>query len=691
MNEPGHAAFRYRAFLSYSHHDRRRARWLHRALENYRIPQGLTEPRSGETRPERLAPVFRDRDELPSSANLSDAVHRALEESEALIVLCSPAAARSRWVNQEIETFRKLGRSTRIFCFVIAGEPNSGDDRECLPPALRQRGGPAEAAAGAFEPLAADARRQGDGKRRAKLKLIAGLLGVGFDELNRRQLQREHRRMATMAFSSLAVSALTVSLAVMAYLSSQEADRRRGEAESLVEFLLGDLRQTLHEVGRLDLYLKVGDQAMEYFAAQPDHSINEFLLAQRARALRQIGESQLNAGESELALASFRDSLALARQAADQRPHDLERKIALANSHFYVGWVHLQRNDLDAARERFSTAIPIVDAVVAAEPGRAKWLVEQGYAYTNLGRVLELQGQLEEALKLYREVQQINDRLVQLEPSNQDYLLEVGFAHNNIAKVLQSLGELERAEAHYLRDFEIKSALAQREPLNNQYSRYLAASHFFLAQILTWQAEFDTADGHYAAAAAILDALLETDSGRIDWLSRKAEVQRGWAMLARSGSDAGRARDRVRVSLDLYGTLLENDPANAEWQSGLALSHIEAGLLELDQERVQEALASANSAVAALLMLREQEPANLHSALGLAQAWLLRGQAYQAAGNSELAVKDWKDAIELLDTTHRHSTSPAARATRRDLSAALGQQEEADLLASQLRSIGYQL
>ena len=43
--------------------------------------------------PERLAPIFRDRDDLSSASDLSQKLGHALEDSENLIVICSPAAA----------------------------------------------------------------------------------------------------------------------------------------------------------------------------------------------------------------------------------------------------------------------------------------------------------------------------------------------------------------------------------------------------------------------------------------------------------------------------------------------------------------------------------------------------------------------------------------------------------------------
>jgi eukaryotic-like serine/threonine-protein kinase len=48
-----------------------------------------------------------------------------LESSLYLIVICSPRAAVSRWVNREIEVFKSLGGEARVLCLIVDGEPNA--------------------------------------------------------------------------------------------------------------------------------------------------------------------------------------------------------------------------------------------------------------------------------------------------------------------------------------------------------------------------------------------------------------------------------------------------------------------------------------------------------------------------------------------------------------------------------------
>src|SRR5438874_2405779 len=114
-----HPPMKYWAFLSYSHTDKKWGDWLHKALETYRVPRRLVgkESRDGKV-PERVYPIFRDREELPVSADLGSNINEALGESRYLIVICSPRSAQSRWLGEEIKTFKKLGREDRILALI---------------------------------------------------------------------------------------------------------------------------------------------------------------------------------------------------------------------------------------------------------------------------------------------------------------------------------------------------------------------------------------------------------------------------------------------------------------------------------------------------------------------------------------------------------------------------------------------
>jgi hypothetical protein len=234
--------FKYRAFISYSHADEKWARWLHRSLESYGVPRRLVGTRTAfGAIPARFSPVFLDREELATATSLGDTLTSALEQSAFQIVICSTAAARSRWVNEEILTYKRLGRERRIFCLVVDGEPGASsipgrEHQECFPRALVHRmGADGNLTGERSEPVAADIRPGKDSRSDAKLKLVAGMLGVGLDDLKQRETQRRNRRLAMLAAASVAGMAMTSVLATAAWVARNDAQRQRVRAEAEAE------------------------------------------------------------------------------------------------------------------------------------------------------------------------------------------------------------------------------------------------------------------------------------------------------------------------------------------------------------------------------------------------------------------------------------------------------------------------
>lgn len=163
--------YKYFVFISYSSKDTDWAVWLQHEIEYYHLPASYNGKRKVR---QDLRPVFRDIDEL-SAGNLPDQIQKALKDSMNLVVICSPDSAKSKWVNKEVKTFISLGRTKKIFPFIIKGCPRAKKgQKECYPKALRLL--PEEE-----EILGGDVNK--NGRDAAFVKIVSGMIGVGFDYL----------------------------------------------------------------------------------------------------------------------------------------------------------------------------------------------------------------------------------------------------------------------------------------------------------------------------------------------------------------------------------------------------------------------------------------------------------------------------------------------------------------------------
>lgn len=294
--------FKYWAFITYSHKDEKWAAWLHRSLEHYYVPRGFVgrATRVGIV-PNRLYPIFRDRDELPSSSSLSHEIQEALVQSRNLLIVCSPHAVVSNWVKEEILTYKRLGRSSRVFCLIVDGEPYASDDPlsglpEAFPDAVRFEIGPQGGLAQQrTEPIAADVRKDKDGKHRGKLKLVAGMLDIKFSELIKRDARRQFRQRVIQMAAAVVVVAVILGI------------WWRGKQSTLLEHQRADEQTQLASTQTNVASMRaLASRAQGMFEQEPAHLHTSVLLAiealHRAIAFQQTADVALSVMRRGLAL-----------------------------------------------------------------------------------------------------------------------------------------------------------------------------------------------------------------------------------------------------------------------------------------------------------------------------------------------------------------------------------------------------
>ena len=221
---------RYDAFISYRHGDLDGlvAERLHKLLETYRIP-GAIAKKLGKKKLER---IFRDREELPTSSNLSDSINDALENSEFLLLICSRRTCQSQWVMREVERFGEMRGKDRIITLLIDGEPD-----DSFPPGLREREVNGETIF--VEPLAADIRAETWKQslkilNEEKLRLLSPILGVPFDALRRRHRRRKIQQIATVVSSAFVFSLSFGGFSTWQYLQIDKQMQLKLENQSRV-------------------------------------------------------------------------------------------------------------------------------------------------------------------------------------------------------------------------------------------------------------------------------------------------------------------------------------------------------------------------------------------------------------------------------------------------------------------------
>lgn len=397
-------AYAYKAFISYSHQDKDLAQRLHREVESYRIPSKLVGKVTGVGLvPRRLRPIFRDREELPASGDLSAELSAALRQSMFLVVICSPAAARSRWVNEEILQFKRVHGDGRVLAIVADGEPNASnipgmDHRECFPHALRYRmGADGQLSDVPAEPIAADVRREADGPRLATQKLIAGLTGLKLDELVQRETQRRIAQMTVIAAGAMVGMVITGGLAFYANSLRLEANAQRtiaqheaAAARAASDYLVGTFElsnpatENPRTITALTILGRSAERARRELADQP---------AIQARLLATLGRAYNNLGLLNEARSSFEQALPMINKSG---PDGAEAMLVLATTYEKQG---LLEKGLETVRQAEGLLGPDPKANANL---RAQAATTEGRILTSASKVKEGVAAFDRALAHYR-------------------------------------------------------------------------------------------------------------------------------------------------------------------------------------------------------------------------------------------------------------------------------------------------
>lgn len=567
-------AYKYWAFVSYSHRDAAFASWLQRSLESYRLPRHLI----GRSTPfgpipAYIKPVFSDRSEMQAGADLASAVHKALAQSRFLIVVCSPYAVQSEWVNREISEFKKLHGEARVLAVVAGGEPHASDvvgqeSTECFPAALRFELMPDGRPGGTpREPAAADMRPGGDGKRLGLLKLIAGLLGegVGVDELVRRDAQRRAHKMTLIAAASVASMAVMAALTVSAVRQRTVAQSQRAQAEDLVEFMLGDARKKLDQVGRLDALDAVAEKALAYYARQDPGTLSAAALGQRSRAMHLIGEIREQRGQLDEALTAFRSAAATTSELLARSPDDGKRIFDHAQSVYWVGYIAYQRGQLTVAEEEFNEYRRLAERLKKIDPRNADWQLEPAYADQNLGVVQLDRGRPSDALRSFTAARDTLTRIIAERPAAANDLAE---ADGWIAKADEAVGDFDGAVKAQHARLEILKATPNAKS-GSRIELQMANAAFELARLDLYQGNPLAAEVDARAAVGQVERLAESDDSNMFWLS---EVCFDRLRLAEAGF-ALHKPDAAAAQVELASTgaarLVASDATHLVWQVNL--------------------------------------------------------------------------------------------------------------------------
>jgi len=601
----------YRAFLSYSHKDTSVAAWFHKKLEGWRIDRDLVGRETGVGPiPQTLRPIFRDRDDFAGGHSLADATIEALEASEFLIVLCSPNSAKSGYVNEEVRLFKTMGRSDRVIPVIIAGEPGA-EELECFPPAVRFTvGKTGKITNQPAEPVAPDARDIGDGRIRAAAKIVAGLLGVRYDEIIQRARRAERKRkiQTAVAAATFAVISSTggyfywqsLHLKVQQELSQQEIAKLKSLVQNLIassanasESPSAETTEALEDALKsVQQQANVGDErmahALELLSQGKTAEAEELFRAVADEKAARIAQAETNIDEqkSETA-AAYRNLGTIAGLGDPERAREAYTKaLEYDPNHpevlYWHGWLYLLAGDLTTA-ENSLTRLMELSTASGEMLGRYR-------AHLRLGEIVQQRGSLESALEHQQAAFEIAHERASERPEDFERQSDLSVSQEKVGDVLFLQGNLPAALDRFKASLAITERLAKSDPDDARWQRALCVSHEKVGVVLLAQGNLPAALDRFKASLTISERLAKSDPDNARWQRDLSLIQErvGKVLVAQGNLPA--ALDSFKAGLAIRERLAKSDPDNAGWQRDLSVLYDKVGGVLIAQRDLPAAL-----------------------------------------------------------------------------------------------------
>jgi serine/threonine-protein kinase len=505
------------------------------------------------------------------------------------------------------------------------------------------------------------------------------------------------RRLVRLAVAAavvllvLGATKYTVDLArerTVAVAAREEADRRRVQAESLIGFMLGDLRARLQQVGRLELLEEVGREATAYFNAVPPESLSGDELFRRSQSMHQIGQIRQAEGDLKTASDAYRDSVGFAQQAVARDPANGEWQIGLATARFYAGDALRVQGDLRGAMREYQAYRDIAQRLVDREPGNERWLLELSYGLAAVAFVSEADGDIESARRDLESAQRLKEDLARRNPADVERRQAVAAGHTRLGIVLDKLGEVDAALTHFLADLEIRRDLVARQPDNFALRRNYQVALRYVGEAYEDRGDLRKAAEYYRLRREVAAAYASADRRNADWRRDEAAAESSFAGVLRlmgSLREAERAYDRaiaiIQPIAEASPTLATRQRDLADAELGLGLTHFERGELGSAAQRAEE--------VERLLAPLLARGIDLEATRRAAEGRLLAADVAARRGNAPLAQRLREGALALVVSGQEANPEKRLLAVQARALVALNRTGEARPIVERLTRLGY--
>ena len=485
-------------------------------------------------------------------------------------------------------------------------------ENQCFPPALRLRLGPGDPLSDNFEePIAADARPQGDGKEVAKQKVIAALLGLRLDEIVRRAERARKRRNRIWAAIAGVFLLLTVAATGSAVYAWQQLKTNEAFLSATLKRATEIIKTAVTQAQQYHVPKAATVELLEKAEGLFDDMAKlgrptQQLRLRKAELLLVFAGSYASLGKTNAQREHALASLDLIQALAKESPHDEEVQYTLGLAFAEVGDVFKRQGHLEEALAQYRVSLVIGKRLSASLDAATsnKGRSIQSVSYERMGDMLQMQGHLDEAIEYYR-----SDVLLQPNPSP--------FLYERAGYVLFAQGKKDEALRNFRQELAAYEHLTSSDSENAEWRHGLSAAHHYIGMVLLAQGKIEEALAEFRTDLNLIKELADTDRTNKSW-------QRDFALAYGMIGDALIAEGNIQQAVENYKSrvslvehLVANDLQNVVLQLDLAVSYASLADAYIAQGKLDEAFSNYRKSHPILERSCESDPSNVDRQLDL--------------------------------------------------------------------------
>ena len=577
--------YKYQAFISYSHNDKNFAEWLHKRIENYKIPKDLREKYPH--LPKKLKrSIFRDEEELSTSSLLGEKLKDALNNSKKLIVICSPSAVNSKWVNEEIRYFKEIHGDSSLLAIIKEGEPNASNSSfydsnlEAFPQSLRYRvGEDGKLTEEKREYVAGDARK-GSNKEMALVKLLAGILEVDFADLWKREKRERLKRNAIKIFFTLFLFGVFW-FAYTTYETNQVieghgiefvqlAEKKEKLKLELTKVTTDDEKIALwNKIEKANKQLKIIEEVEKNIASIEGEitkkGVNIYKKSGAKKSLQFMNsEEVVKREEKSIKLLSerwiFKANMNIIENQYSKAKEFYEKAIAIDFSFQNVvdyGLFLYKQNS-------YKRAIEIYEKLVKQQLSDK----QKSIILNNLANLYRVENKPDKAQKIYSEALRLKRILVKKNPHI--YNASLANTLNNFGLLYFNTKKFDKAQKALNESLLLRRALVKEN--SSLYTHQVAESLHNLANLYSTRHQFNEAIKGYTESLMLFRILAKSDPSK--YRSYVAGTLNNLAEVHNKRSENIKAKEEFTEALTLYRILVKQNPNAYSYSMAMTLNNL---------------------------------------------------------------------------------------------------------------------